>query len=91
MGWYLSDPDWPAPNLELLDHARRRSDGPGVPMTEDTWRAGVARRLEDLPWERLTADVAPFLEGAGTMPGRDDLLALLDEKQSGASRAFTSK
>ena len=51
----------------------------------------MARRLEDLPWERLTADVAPFLEGAGTMPGRDDLLALLDEKQSGASRAFTSK
>lgn len=79
LGWYLSDPDWPAPNLELLNHALRQSDGPAVPMTQDTWRAGVARRLEDLPWERLTADVAPFLEGSGTMPRRGDLLALLDD------------
>lgn len=79
LGWYLSDPEWPAPNLELLNHALRQSDGPAVPMTGDTWRAGVARRLEVLAWERLTADVAPFLEGSGTMPRRDDLLALLGD------------
>ena len=80
LGWYLSDPDWPAPNLKLLNHALRQSDGrDDAPMTADTWKADVARRLAGLPWERLTADVAPFLEGSGTMPRRDDLLALLDD------------
>ncbi len=79
LGWYLSDPDWPPPNLKLLNHALRQSDEGGASMTEDTWRASVTQRLEELPWERLTADVAPFLEGSGTMPRRDDLLALLDD------------
>lgn len=40
----------------------------------------MARRLEELPRERLTADVAPFLEGSETMSRRDDLLALLDDR-----------
>ena len=78
LGWYLSDPQWPAPNLELLNHALRQSDEGDVSMTEDAWTTTVARRLEELAWERLTADVAPFLEGSETMPRRDDLLALLD-------------
>lgn len=77
LGWYLSDPQWPAPNLELLNHALRQSDEGDVSMTEDAWTTTVARRLEELAWERLTADVAPFLEGSETMPRRDDLLALL--------------
>ena len=77
--WYLSDPDWPSPNLELLNHALRQSDEGDVSVNEDTWRASVTRRLEDLPWERLTADVTPFLEGFETMPRRDDLLARLDD------------
>jgi hypothetical protein len=80
LGWYLSDPDWPAPNLTLLDHALRQGDEGHAPLTEDTWRASVARRLKALAWERLTADVAPFLEGSETMPRRDDLLALLDDR-----------
>ena len=79
LGWYLSDPDWPAPNLKLLNHALRQGDEEGAAMTEDTWRASVARRLEALAWERLTADVTPFLEGSEMMPRRDDLLALLDD------------
>ena len=40
----------------------------------------MARRLEELSWEGLTADVAPFLEESGTMPRREDLLALLDDR-----------
>ncbi|MYH50859.1 MAG: nucleotidyl transferase AbiEii/AbiGii toxin family protein [Gammaproteobacteria bacterium] len=79
LGWYLSDPDWPAPNLELLNHALRQSDEGDVSMTEDAWRASVTGRLEELPWERLTADVTPFLEGSQTIPRRDDLLALLGD------------
>lgn len=80
LGWYLSDPQWPAPNLELLNHALRQSDEGAVPMTGDTWKVGVAQRLEALPWERLTDDVTPFLEGTETMPRRDDLLALLRDR-----------
>ena len=80
LGWYLSDPQWPAPNLELLNHALRQSDEEAVPMTADTWRTSVAQRLEKLAWGRLTADVTPFLEGSEAMPRRDDLLALLDDR-----------
>ena len=81
LGWYLSDPQWPAPNLELLNHALRQSDEEAVPMTADTWRTSVAQRLEKLAWGRLTADVTPFLEGSeAMMPRRDDLLALLDDR-----------
>ena len=80
LGWYLSDPQWPAPNLELLNHALRQSNEEADPMTGDTWKVGVAQRLEALPWERLTDDVTPFLEGTETMPRRDDLLALLRDR-----------
>ena len=77
LGWYLSDPEWPAPNLELLHSALRQNDAGARPMTEATWQAEVARRLGGLPWKRLKDDVTPFLEGSAAMPRRDELLALL--------------
>ena len=60
--WYLSDPEWPAPNLDLLNAALRQTDWRGPEMTPDTWRPAVAERLEALDWNRATTDVRPFLE-----------------------------
>lgn len=70
--WYLSDPNWPAPNLALLNNALRQTGWPGSEMTEENWRPVLADRLQRLNWERVVDDVRPLLDpGAGL-----DLLTL---------------
>jgi hypothetical protein len=68
--WYLSDRGWPAPNLALLNHALEQGRWEGPAVTAKNWRSTVARRIETLDWERLVADVRPFLEN----PSEADLL-----------------
>jgi predicted nucleotidyltransferase component of viral defense system len=60
--WYLSDPSWPAPNLILLNNALRQSDWQKPAPTDETWRELVRQRIETFDWERIVADVQPFLE-----------------------------
>ena len=62
--WYLSDPDWPPPNLPLLNAALGQTGWSGVKMTPTSWRRAVAERLELLDWDRAASDVRPFLERA---------------------------
>ncbi len=40
--WYLSDPAWPAPNLDLLNNALRQTGWAGPELTEGTWREPCA-------------------------------------------------
>jgi hypothetical protein len=70
--WYLSDPGWPAPNLTLLNNALRQTGWVGAPLSENNWREMVRNRLQTLAWERLAADVRPFLEPGANL----DLLTL---------------
>ncbi len=67
--WYLSDPDWPAPNLTMLNSALEQTGWSGAPLTETTWREAVRARLQQADWTRAAADVRPFLE-----PGADAAL-----------------
>jgi len=60
--WYLSDPDWPAPNLTLLNNALRQSGWRAALLTDRTWRAAVRQRLQAVAWDQVLADVHPFLE-----------------------------
>ncbi len=64
--WYLSDPNWPAPNLTLLNNALRQTGRSESLPTEDDWRTVVRVRLEALNWEQAVTEVRPFLE-----PGAD--------------------
>jgi predicted nucleotidyltransferase component of viral defense system len=59
--WYLSDPDWPTPNLILLNNALQQTDWADAPLTEYSWRETVHNRLQDLTWSQVVADVRPFL------------------------------
>jgi Nucleotidyl transferase AbiEii toxin, Type IV TA system len=70
--WYLSDPDWPPPNLTLLNNALRQSGWNGEEVTETSWRGLVRQRVETFDWERILADVQPFLES----PAEIDLVSL---------------
>ena len=80
LAWYLSDPTWPSPNLELLNAAVRQIDAGAIPLDAGSWRGVVARRVEGLPWDTLVADVRPFLEHGDEMIGKGGLLGLLDAR-----------
>lgn len=77
--WYLSDPRWPGPNLELLNNALRQTDWEGPELEESSWRPAVRQRVEALDWTVAERDVAPFLEPgpAASIFQRDSLLQLL--------------
>ncbi|MDD5747703.1 MAG: nucleotidyl transferase AbiEii/AbiGii toxin family protein [Actinomycetota bacterium] len=77
--WYLSDPDWPPPNIELLNSALRQTGWEGRPLTPKNWRAAVREKLRDVNWSIVADDVRPLL-GPGADPSiltRDNLMRLL--------------
>lgn len=59
--WYLSDPEWPLPNLVLLNNALAQSEWAGGPITQDNWRRSVRRRLTELDWEAAVAEARLFV------------------------------
>jgi hypothetical protein len=77
--WYLSDPSWPAPNLALLSNALRQSGWQRMLPTEETWRDVVRDRIQTFDWERIGADVAPFLESPAELElvSRENVLRAL--------------
>jgi len=80
--WYLADPDWPEPNLTLLNNALIQTDWPGDPLTASTWREAIWGRLQNANWSRVRDDVRPFLEPSadGSLLERENLRRLLFEQ-----------
>lgn len=70
--WYLSDPDWPAPNLTLLDNALRQTGRTDRRIPATDWPEEVMQRIKSVDWRRIVGDVEPFLED----PKEADLLNL---------------
>jgi hypothetical protein len=60
--WYLSDPGWPDPNLDLLRNALRQTGWEAELPESNTWRGLVRQRIETVDWSQVLRDVAPFLE-----------------------------
>jgi hypothetical protein len=77
--WYRSDRSWPSPNLVLLNNALRQSGWEGGTLTAETWKGHVAERIRAIDWEKVQADVRPFLEDAGELGiiTRENALRLL--------------
>lgn len=79
LAWYLSDPEWPEPNLEFLNNALCQTGWTGRSLDNNNWRKSIRERLQPVSWERIEDDVSPFL-GPGADPGiltRDNILRLL--------------
>lgn len=59
---------------------RLKSDWSSGSLTPETWRLPVAAKIRDLDWDRVTADVRPFLEKAGEIDlvTRENTLKLLE-------------
>ena len=60
--WYLSDPEWPLPNLTLLNNALAQTHWQGEVLSDANWRQIIRRRLNQLDWNNVTSDVRPFFE-----------------------------
>lgn len=71
--WYLSDPEWPPPNLTLLRNALRQTGWDGIMPDEENWWQILCQRLKNIDWDKSAADVSPFLE-------RSDEVALLNRQ-----------
>jgi len=78
--WYLSDPNWPSPNLVFLNNALEQTGWSGEPVTEANWREIIRQRLEGLDWEKAITEVRPFLMDASRIDllNRPDMMRLLD-------------
>jgi predicted nucleotidyltransferase component of viral defense system len=70
--WYLSDPNWPEPNLVMLGTALAQTGWPGPQPTPENWRGLIFNRLQTVDWNTALTDVRPFLE----RPGEIELLTL---------------
>jgi predicted nucleotidyltransferase component of viral defense system len=68
--WYLSDPQWPEPNLRFLNNALQQTGWEGDALTMANWREIVRLQVEDVDWKLVREDVLPFLEN----PAEIDLL-----------------
>ncbi|MYE33816.1 MAG: nucleotidyl transferase AbiEii/AbiGii toxin family protein [Gemmatimonadales bacterium] len=66
--WYLSDPAWPEPNLDLLNAARRQTEPTAAALTEDTWRETVRRGSRARSGRRSRPMSAPFWRAAKRCP-----------------------
>jgi predicted nucleotidyltransferase component of viral defense system len=77
--WYLSDPEWPAPNLAYLNNALLQTGWEGRPLTERNWRKAVRERLQPVSWDEAVEDVSPFLglEADPNVLTRDNIMRLL--------------
>ncbi len=60
--WYLSDRNWPTPNIPFLNSALKQTKWRGPEITESNWASLVARWIEDIDWKRAVEDVRPFIE-----------------------------
>ncbi|HLO18674.1 MAG TPA: nucleotidyl transferase AbiEii/AbiGii toxin family protein [Anaerolineales bacterium] len=77
--WYLSDRDWPNPNLVLLNNALTQTNWAGPTINMDNWREIVWLKIESMSFEQALEDVRPFLgssEDIGLFT-RNNLLQLL--------------
>lgn len=82
--WYLSDPTWPEPNVELLNNALTQTNWPGPALTLENWRSSLRQRVDSLTWRQVAADVEPFLERPqdAALLTQENLLSLLQSPRT---------
>jgi predicted nucleotidyltransferase component of viral defense system len=79
MMWYLSDRTWPGPNLVLLNNALAQTHQRGRKITADNWRQNIISAISKYDWDKVIADVRPFVEKRSDleMLTKDVLIKLL--------------
>jgi predicted nucleotidyltransferase component of viral defense system len=62
LSWYLTRPDRPSPNFDLLRNALEQTRWKGPEVGPGTWRGVLLHRVRSLDWPAVLSDVGPFLE-----------------------------
>lgn len=60
--WYLTAPDWPEPNMDLLLASLRQTGSDLGDNSILNWRRIISDRVMQMDWSKVVADVRPFLE-----------------------------
>ncbi|MFA5293070.1 MAG: nucleotidyl transferase AbiEii/AbiGii toxin family protein [Phycisphaerae bacterium] len=78
--WYLSDRNWPAPNTIFLNNALQQTGWQGQAITIDNWKNETAQRISQYDWNKVIADVRPFIERQQDLKllAKENLLKLLE-------------
>ncbi len=81
--WYLGNPEWPVPNLPMLQNALDQSAGADQHYEAAAWRELVLERAEAADFKAVRRDLAPFLQDArnGEMVTLDSFRQLLGRKE----------
>ena len=84
LSWYLTRPDRPSPNLDLLRNALAQTKWKGAMPETKTWRTILLDRVASLDWPVIVRDVEPFLEDPldRALLERETLLAELRREKS---------
>jgi predicted nucleotidyltransferase component of viral defense system len=82
--WYLSDRNWPAPNIVFLNNALKQTGYKGGAITPDNWRKETALRISEYDWDKVITDVRPFVEREQDLQllTKENLLKLLGDRFS---------
>ena len=82
--WYLSDSSWPSPNYQLLNAAMRQTGWQGEEINQEVLRKVLLRRIEEMNFNSVLADVRPFLERPqdAVLLTRENCMQLTDQKFS---------
>jgi len=62
LSWYLTRPDRPLPNFDLLRNALEQAGWSGPKVDSRTWRDVLLDRVSSIDWKTVVRDVEPFLE-----------------------------
>ncbi len=86
--WYLSDLDWPSPNLTMLNHALAQSGWGGPEIDHRNWHLILRRRIDGLDWGKVRDDVEPFVESPIELDllTRENLSTALEQRATLAGR-----
>jgi len=60
--WYMTRHQNLAPNVSLLNAALEQTKWSGKPVSLDTWKSEVKKRILGVDWAGIVRDVSPFLE-----------------------------
>jgi len=82
--WYLSDPNWPSPNIEFLNNALKQTDWAGPKITAKNWLQIIGNKVATIDFDRAVDDVRPFIERTPDldMLTRENILKLLKSKEN---------
>ncbi|MFZ0544017.1 MAG: nucleotidyl transferase AbiEii/AbiGii toxin family protein [Candidatus Promineifilaceae bacterium] len=78
--WYLTQPEWPEPNLEYLEQCLQQGGWKNDSLSTADWQMVVREKLLPLNWPLVMEDVGSFIIDLDEQTGfnKEKLLALLD-------------